>query len=110
MNHALRCESMRHCHWVDQVLEDAPWVISSEYIAKYNIDFVAHDALPCMCLQVIILKYNKFTLISFYGLCELATSTDVDLSGASATGDVYSPIKIAGKFMETQRTDGIRYL
>lgn len=32
---------------------------------------------------------------------------DVDLSGTSSTGDVYSPIKIAGKFLETQRTEGI---
>ncbi len=32
---------------------------------------------------------------------------DVDLSGASADGDVYGPIKTAGKFLETQRTEGI---
>eukprot|EP00455_Lapot_gusevi_P043492 TRINITY_DN529_c0_g3_i1.p1 TRINITY_DN529_c0_g3~~TRINITY_DN529_c0_g3_i1.p1 ORF type:complete len:183 (+),score=52.96 TRINITY_DN529_c0_g3_i1:58-606(+) len=45
---------------------------------KYRIDFVAHDALPYQ-----------------------------DLSGTSADGDVYGPIKAAGKFLETQRTEGI---
>jgi hypothetical protein len=52
MNHQLRCETMRHCKWADEILEDAPWVISKEYMEKYKIDFVAHDALPCMGLIV----------------------------------------------------------
>lgn len=43
MNHWTRCESARHCKWVDEVAEDAPWVISDDFIQKYNIDFVAHD-------------------------------------------------------------------
>ena len=28
MDHALRCESVRHCKWVDEVLPDAPWVLT----------------------------------------------------------------------------------
>lgn len=43
-----------------------------------QIDFVCHDALP-------------------YG----------DASGQSASGDVYAHIKEAGRFVETQRTEGI---
>lgn len=78
MNHQLRTDTMRHIKWVDEVREDAPWVITPEYMAKHRIDFVAHDALPY-----------------------------VDLSGLSADGDVYLPIKKAGKFLETQRTEGI---
>ncbi|CAM8951620.1 unnamed protein product [Rhodiola kirilowii] len=41
-----RYESLRHCNWVDEVIPDAPWVISQEFIDKHNIDFVAHDSLP----------------------------------------------------------------
>jgi len=41
-----RYESLRHCKWVDEVIPDAPWVITQEYLDKHNIDFVAHDALP----------------------------------------------------------------
>ena len=32
--------------WVDEVIPDAPWVISQEFIDKHKIDFVAHDSLP----------------------------------------------------------------
>jgi glycerol-3-phosphate cytidylyltransferase-like family protein len=31
---------------VDEVLKDAPWVITEEFLNKHNIDFVAHDDLP----------------------------------------------------------------
>lgn len=43
-----------------------------------QIDFVCHDALP-------------------YG----------DASGQSSSGDVYAHLKRQGRFVETQRTDGI---
>lgn len=32
--------------WVDEIVTDAPWVITPEFVEKHNIDFVAHDALP----------------------------------------------------------------
>ncbi|KAF2002736.1 cholinephosphate cytidylyltransferas-like protein [Amniculicola lignicola CBS 123094] len=43
-----RAESVRHCKWVDEVVEDCPWVISDapEFIEKYKIDYVAHDDIP----------------------------------------------------------------
>ena len=44
--HALRCEAVRHCRWVDEVVPDAPWVITQEFIDKYEIDYVAHDDDP----------------------------------------------------------------
>ncbi|KAK9842290.1 hypothetical protein WJX81_004813 [Elliptochloris bilobata] len=41
-----RYESLRHCKWVDEVVEDAPWVVTEGFIAKHDINFVTHDALP----------------------------------------------------------------
>ncbi|OLY80276.1 Choline-phosphate cytidylyltransferase B [Smittium mucronatum] len=41
-----RYESMRHCRWVDEVIRDAPWVITQEFIDKHQIDYVCHDDLP----------------------------------------------------------------
>lgn len=41
-----RYESLRHCKWVDEVIPDAPWVITPEFIEKHKIDYVAHDSLP----------------------------------------------------------------
>lgn len=66
MSHAERCESVRHCRWVDEVVAEAPWVIDEEFLAKvrfilmehwkvhsnslpfhqHNIDYVAHDQDP----------------------------------------------------------------
>ncbi|KAL3663218.1 T-complex protein 1 subunit beta [Phytophthora oleae] len=73
-----RYESLRHCKWVDEVVEDAPWVITDGFLEKHKIDYVCHDALP----------YS-------------------DSSGEAAEGDVYTRIKAMGKFLETRRTDGI---
>ncbi|GLJ39870.1 hypothetical protein SUGI_0815390 [Cryptomeria japonica] len=41
-----RYESLRHCRWVDEVIPDAPWVLTQEFVDKHQIDYVAHDALP----------------------------------------------------------------
>lgn len=41
-----RYESLRHCKWVDEVIPDAPWVITQEFLDKHRIDYVAHDSLP----------------------------------------------------------------
>ncbi|MCO5595578.1 hypothetical protein L7F22_049623 [Adiantum nelumboides] len=46
MTETERYESLRHCKWVDEVIEDAPWVINQEFLDKHNIDFVAHDSEP----------------------------------------------------------------
>lgn len=32
--------------WVDEVIPDAPWVITQDFIDKHQIDYVAHDSLP----------------------------------------------------------------
>lgn len=41
-----RYESLRHCKWVDEVIPNAPWVVTKEFLDKNNIDYVAHDSLP----------------------------------------------------------------
>ncbi|XP_004293818.1 PREDICTED: choline-phosphate cytidylyltransferase 1-like [Fragaria vesca subsp. vesca] len=41
-----RYESLRHCKWVDEVIPDAPWVLTQEFLDKHQIDYVAHDSLP----------------------------------------------------------------
>ncbi|KAJ1693466.1 hypothetical protein LUZ63_010164 [Rhynchospora breviuscula] len=46
MTEAERYESLRHCKWVDEVIPDAPWVVTEEFLDKHRIDYVAHDALP----------------------------------------------------------------
>uniref|UniRef100_A0A7C8ZE67 choline-phosphate cytidylyltransferase n=2 Tax=Opuntia streptacantha TaxID=393608 RepID=A0A7C8ZE67_OPUST len=46
LNEEERYESLRHCRWVDEVIPDATWVITQEFLDKHQIDYVAHDSLP----------------------------------------------------------------
>lgn len=41
-----RYESLRHCKWVDEVVPNAPWVLTEEFLEQHMIDYVAHDSLP----------------------------------------------------------------
>ncbi|KAK5731965.1 choline-phosphate cytidylyltransferase [Elasticomyces elasticus] len=41
-----RAESLRHCRWVDEVIEDCPWILNMDFLEKNNIDYVAHDDEP----------------------------------------------------------------
>jgi choline-phosphate cytidylyltransferase len=41
-----RCETLRHCKWVDEVISDAPWQVTLDFLKEHEIDYVAHDDLP----------------------------------------------------------------
>ncbi|KAH0552973.1 hypothetical protein GP486_006831 [Trichoglossum hirsutum] len=69
-----RAETVRHCKWVDEVIEDCPWIVTPEFMEEHKIDYVAHDDLPY---------------------------------GADEGDDIYQPLKAAGKFLVTQRTEGV---
>ncbi|PHH59006.1 hypothetical protein CDD81_3951 [Ophiocordyceps australis] len=69
-----RAETVRHCKWVDEVIEDCPWIVTPEFLEANRLDYVAHDDLPY---------------------------------GADEGDDIYQPIKAAGKFLVTQRTEGV---
>ncbi|POS86090.1 cholinephosphate cytidylyltransferas-like protein, partial [Erysiphe pulchra] len=69
-----RAETVRHCKWVDEVIEDCPWIVTPKFLDENRIDYVAHDDLPYV---------------------------------ADEGDDIYEPIKAAGKFLVTQRTEGV---
>lgn len=41
--HVERCELMRHCRWVDEVVEDAPRRIDEAFLSAHRVDYVAID-------------------------------------------------------------------
>jgi len=41
--HVERCEVVRHCRWVDEVITDAPWTVNAEELDLRRIDYVAID-------------------------------------------------------------------
>ncbi|KAI9571871.1 hypothetical protein HD554DRAFT_2070170 [Boletus coccyginus] len=46
LTHTERCEGVRHCRWVDEVIPDAPWILDAAFLDKWKIDYVAHDEDP----------------------------------------------------------------
>jgi len=71
---AERTETLRHCRWVDEVIPNCPWIVTTEFLEKHKIDYVAHDDEPY---------------------------------GADEGDDIYGPIKKEGKFLVTERTEGV---
>ncbi|CCL99664.1 uncharacterized protein FIBRA_01685 [Fibroporia radiculosa] len=41
--HVDRCEVLRHCRWVDEVVPDAPWTLDEKFLRAKRIDYVAVD-------------------------------------------------------------------
>jgi len=41
--HAERCEVVRHCRWVDEVMPDAPWTVDDQFILQWRFDYLALD-------------------------------------------------------------------
>lgn len=46
MNERERYNAVKHCRYVDEIVEGCPWVITPEFIEEHQIDFVAHDDSP----------------------------------------------------------------
>ena len=41
-----RIQCVQHCKWADEVLGNAPWVCSLEFLDKIKCKYIAHDPEP----------------------------------------------------------------
>ena len=39
--HVERCELLRHCRWVDEIVPDAVWTLTDAFLLAKRIDYVA---------------------------------------------------------------------
>ena len=49
-----RYESVRHCKWVDEVVEAAPWTVDQAFLDKHQVNppgFVSNSMLICLVLK-----------------------------------------------------------
>ncbi|KAJ3199388.1 hypothetical protein HK099_003193, partial [Clydaea vesicula] len=46
MNENERYCGVAHCKWVDEVVKDAPWLVTQKFLDEHEIDYVAHDDIP----------------------------------------------------------------
>lgn len=52
MNETERYEALRHCRYVDEVIRDAPWTLTPEFLEKHKVYFSPYLSLPLCRLTV----------------------------------------------------------
>jgi cytidyltransferase-like protein len=73
-----RIELVRHCRWVNEVIKDAPWEVTLQFLKERRIDFVAIDE-----------------------------GTTVDPACDKARVKAYDELKKHDKIIKTRRTSGL---
>lgn len=92
MDEAERYASVRHCRYVDEVVTDAPWVLTDAFLTEHKIDFVAHDELP----------YDAEGTIDLYQPIKVSAPASVSRSTNARVS-----FQARGMFAATQRTEGV---
>lgn len=51
MNETERYEALRHCRYVDEVIRDAPWTLTPEFLEKHKVCFSSYPPFPYMGIE-----------------------------------------------------------
>jgi choline-phosphate cytidylyltransferase len=92
LNEKERYESLKHSRYVDEIITDAPLIITEDFLNKHKIDFVAQD-------PVIKIYFNENFYERVFNFKEPYP--------ADGYSDVYKFVKERGMFLPTSRTESI---
>jgi choline-phosphate cytidylyltransferase len=46
LTHDERIKSLSYCKYIDNIINDIPWIVDEEFVKKNSIDYICHDPLP----------------------------------------------------------------
>lgn len=87
---------------MDEIVTDAPWVITPDFLEKHDIDYVTHDALPYSDASG--QAEDVYDFVSSPNKSSPYKQTNTPLQDIQRSS---VQVKKLGKFKETQRTEGI---
>lgn len=100
LSSAERYESVRHCKWVDEVVEDAPWAVDAEFLEKHGIDYVAHDEEPYV-------SAGSEDVYAFSKSIGAFRAGERSGGGNAPSCRLIPLVAFAGAFLPTRRTNGV---
>ena len=103
-----RYESLRGCKWVDEVVKDAPWVITQEFLDEHDVRGAARPQCQRRyspaCTAHVCAQPRHHAQIDF--VCHDAEPY-VGAGDSATKADIYDFVKAQGRFLGTRRT-GVR--
>lgn len=99
MNEDERYDAVSHCRYVDEVVRDAPWTLTPEFLAKHRVSGLVKIRLACMAfnehLNILGSLYSEMLLIFPVMQIDFVAHDDIPYVSVESD-DVYKHIKEAG--------------
>lgn len=75
MNENERYDAVQHCRYVDEVVRNAPWTLTPEFLAEHRVRNWAHVPIPCSGIPSTLKTSGTWAsfplaLFYFYALCK----------------------------------------
>lgn len=102
MNEIERLEGVKHCKYINDVVENAPWEPNKEFLKKYKIDFIAHDTDSYSPDEMTILDKSADNNSNIF-------IPTIKIDGISTTKIITTILKNYNMFLERQIDRGVSY-